>query len=211
VPDTETTQTSPQAGTTDTSPTAGAGDVSQGQEPRTFDADYVSKLRAEAAAHRKEASELKSKVKEFEDAKLSETERLTKAAQEAQDLARTASEKASQRITRALLIAEASTLGFADPADATALIDARSIERDEDGEPTNLEKLLGDLAKAKPYLLGGESGTNRSPHVGATNPARTGVRSGSSFTTSQIADRAFWTANREAIMAAMREGRIVEG
>lgn len=208
MPDTETQQ--PQAGTTETTPPAGTADVTTGQEPKTFDADYVSKLRAEAAAHRKEASELKQKVKEHEDAQLSETDRLTKQAQEAQEQARTATEKATQRITRAVAIAEASKLGFTDPSDAIALLDMSKIERDDDGEPTNIGDLLGVLATSKPYLLSTGS-TDATPHVGATNPSRTGNRNGATFTTSQIADRAFWTANRDAIMLAMRQGRIVEG
>jgi hypothetical protein len=46
-----------------------------GSEQKTFDADYVRKLRGEAAAHRKEAQEAKARVEEFENAQRSELER----------------------------------------------------------------------------------------------------------------------------------------
>lgn len=46
-------------------------------EPKVFDADYVRKLRGEAAAHRKEAQEAKARVDEFENAQRSELERAT--------------------------------------------------------------------------------------------------------------------------------------
>ena len=44
-------------------------------ETKTFDADYVRKLRGEAAAHRKEAQEAKARVEEFENAQRSEIEK----------------------------------------------------------------------------------------------------------------------------------------
>src|SRR5690606_40652112 len=42
---------------------------------------------------------------------------------------------------------------FIDPDDAMAHIDLADIAFDEDGRPTNIEQLLSDLAKRKPYLL----------------------------------------------------------
>lgn len=44
-------------------------------EPKVFDAAYVSKLRSEAAAHRREAQEAKARVEEFENAQRSEIEK----------------------------------------------------------------------------------------------------------------------------------------
>ena len=59
--------------------TAAAG-AQPGQEPAAeqFDAEYVRKLRAEAAEYRKRLRELEQKAQEQENAKLSETERLQK-------------------------------------------------------------------------------------------------------------------------------------
>jgi hypothetical protein len=42
-----------------------------------------------------------------------------------------------------------------------------------------------------------------------TNPARGATPQGT-FTAAQIADRAFWEANKNAIIVAMREGRITD-
>lgn len=45
--------------------------------PKSFDADYVKQLRAEAARHRKEAQEARAKAQEYEDRDKSELEKLT--------------------------------------------------------------------------------------------------------------------------------------
>lgn len=44
-------------------------------EPKVFDAAYVSKLRSEAAANRREAQEARARVEEFENAQRSEVEK----------------------------------------------------------------------------------------------------------------------------------------
>jgi hypothetical protein len=46
-----------------------------GQEPKSFDAAYVQQLRNEAAKHRREAVQAATKLKELEDASLTEAER----------------------------------------------------------------------------------------------------------------------------------------
>jgi ribosomal protein L17 len=51
----------------------------------TFDAEYVKKLRSEAAARRKEATDLAAQLKALEDEKLSATERVAKELKAAQD------------------------------------------------------------------------------------------------------------------------------
>jgi hypothetical protein len=65
--------------------------------------------------------------------------------------------------------------------------------------------------KTKPFLVAAtEPPPPNRPGTAAANPNRGGPAAGV-FTTSQIADRQFWEANRDAIMQAQREGRIVEG
>jgi hypothetical protein len=68
----------PQAGTPPTTPEP------TGQEPKTFDAAYVQRLRNEAAESRKARQELEARLKTIEDANLSETERTKKRADEAE-------------------------------------------------------------------------------------------------------------------------------
>lgn len=49
----------------------------QEPEPQTFDREYVQQLRAEAARHRTEAQEAKSRVEEFERANQTDLERVS--------------------------------------------------------------------------------------------------------------------------------------
>lgn len=60
----------PQAGTNDTQ--------THGQEPQVFDAEYVSKLRTEAASYRTRLANAEKSLKAIEDEKLSSSEKLQK-------------------------------------------------------------------------------------------------------------------------------------
>lgn len=175
----------------------------QGQEPESFDAEYVRKLRAEAAEYRKRLRELEAAVKKQEEAKLSETERLQ---QRLAELEKEQAEWQRERQERTLkyeVMLAAGKLGIVDAEAAYKLLDLSAIEFDEDGNPTNIEKALRDLIAKRPYLAGAAGGS-------PTNPARSQV-SPTTFTRSQLRDPNFFRAHREAIMRAMREGRIVEG
>jgi hypothetical protein len=72
------------------------GDPKAGQEPepKTFDAEYVQKLRAEAAKYRTEAQEAKTKVQEFEDRDKTEQQKKDEKAAEAEQRATVAESKA---------------------------------------------------------------------------------------------------------------------
>jgi hypothetical protein len=52
-----------------------AGTEPTGSDSKTFDAEYVSRLRAEAAKHRKEAQEARTKAEEYENRDKSEVEK----------------------------------------------------------------------------------------------------------------------------------------
>ncbi len=149
--------------------TAAAG-AQPGQEPAAeqFDAEYVRKLRAEAAEYRKRLRELEQKAQEQENAKLSETERLQKR------LAELERERQERTLKYETMLA-ASRLGIVDPDAAYRLLDVASIEIAEDGTPKNLEDALFELVKAKPYLVAQSSGS-------PTNPARTGAGANDAFT-----------------------------
>jgi len=73
-----TTQEAQEAAQT---PGDAGGTDPQGTEPKTFDAEYVRQLRAEAAKHRKEAQEAKARAQEYEDAQKSELEKAQTKAQ----------------------------------------------------------------------------------------------------------------------------------
>ncbi|HOM83934.1 MAG TPA: phage scaffolding protein [Armatimonadota bacterium] len=137
----------------------------RGQEPESFDVEYVRKLRAEAAEYRKRLRELEAAVKKQEEAKLSETERLQ---QRLAELEREQAEWQRERQERTLkyeVMLAAGRLGIVDAEAAYKLLDLSTIEFDEDGNPTNIEKALRNLVSKRPYLVGGNTSS-------PTNPAR---------------------------------------
>ncbi len=176
----------------------------QAAEEERFDTEYVRKLRAEAADYRKRLRELEGKVKAEEEAKMTEQERLQKRLAE---LERQSTEYQQTIQTRTLeyeVKLHAARLGVVDPEAAYRLLDMKQVEFDEDGKPANIEKALRALIAAKPYLAGGGG------QISPTNPAQGRVSGQQVFTRSQLRDPQFFAANREAIMQAMREGRIQE-
>jgi len=142
--------------------------ASAGQEPEEerFDAEYVRGLRREAAEYRKRLRELEAKVKADEDAKLTEAERLQNRLAE---LERQQAEYERERQERTLkyeIMLAANKLGIVDADAAYKLLDLAQVEYADDGTPKNLDRVLASLVKARPYLVGGGSGTS------TTNPAR---------------------------------------
>lgn len=153
----------PQAGdTTPTTPQAG-----KSQE------DYdkiIADLRRENAAARVKAKELDDLKQKLENDKLSETERLTKQIADLQKAHDAAIAQTQTLKVAASVASQAARLGFADPDDAIRFLDASEI----DANASNVESLLKDLLKSKPYL----AGTQRASSGGATNPSRSQASSG---------------------------------
>ena len=199
-PQTDQTPASPAAPATDAPELGEAGKVALDRERAARqDADKRAK------AMEKELEQLRSERKAAEDAKLSDQERLTKRIAELEQDKVDRDRELQERLVRSDTIVSASRQGFADPEDAFRLLDHSALEYDSDGKPKNLEKLLGDLLKAKPYLA--------SAAARATGSAGGGVRGNGSglptFKESQLNDRGFWNANRQAIEEAIRDGRVV--
>ncbi len=57
-----------------------------------------------------------------------------------------------ETITRMEIERQARRLSIVDEDAAYRLLDAAKLEYDDDGKPANVEALLKDLARAKPYL-----------------------------------------------------------
>lgn len=134
--------------------TAAAG-AQPGQEPAAeqFDAEYVRKLRAEAAEYRKRLRELEREQAAYQ-------------------------RERQERTLKYETMLAASRLGIVDPEVAYKLLDLAGIEFDEDGTPRNIEAALKELLKAKPYLAAQPAASSGSP----TNPARTGAGASDAFT-----------------------------
>lgn len=208
---TQDVQTTPPATqTTSAVNVATPANPSQEPEQERFDAAYVKQLRAEAAGYRKELRDTQGKLKTFEDAQLTEQERLQKRLQELEGGEKTWKQERQSITTRYEIMLNASKMGIVDPEAAYKLIDQAELKFSDDGRPANIERVLQDLLESKPYLRGNATG----PQVAvqqpfAMNPARPNAQS-NTFTQEQIRDPKFYREHRNEIMQAVREGRIRE-
>ena len=149
--------------------------TTQGQEPgaeRDASPD-VDALMTEVKSLRREAASWRTKLRQAEEAEeqrrraeMTELERL-KADLEAERQARAqAEEQRRGQLIRTQVVTAAARIGFNDPDDALRMIDASSLEVDDQGAVDGLDAALQALAKAKPYLIKSTTGT-----ISPTNPA----------------------------------------
>lgn len=118
----------------------------------TFSRDYVEQLRREAAANRKRAAELEARLKTDDEAKLSEHERLTRRAAEAEQRAVAAEQAAATLRIRAEIERQARALGCVDEEAAYRLLDLTTVECDSSGLPLNAKALVRELLDKRPWL-----------------------------------------------------------
>jgi hypothetical protein len=134
----------------------------------------LAEARKEAAKYRTEAQKLRDQVKAADDAKLPELERLQRRNAELEE-AHTAHERErAEWQTQAAVTKAALRLGFQDPVDAYALLDRSGLDFDDSGAPKNVDKLLTELLKAKPYL-GGAGRPSGSADGGVNGQATQGM------------------------------------
>jgi hypothetical protein len=140
-------------------PDAGSADNGTGTVDVASIQRKLSELERDNAKYRQEAREREDAQRKTDEAKLSDAERqqkrLTELTTENADLL----QQLRDVRTRYSVIAAAQRLGFADPGDAFRLLDQSQLEFDDKGEPRHLDRLLGELLRAKPYL---GNGTTRS-------------------------------------------------
>ena len=121
----------------------------------TFDRPYVEKLRKEAADTRKRAQAAEAKLKERDDADLSDMEKLTARIETAETtMSSQSTSLREERVVNAVLRA-AHELNFHDPTDARGALILDDIDFNEAGYP-DLKQVTDQLkavAKAKPYLI----------------------------------------------------------
>lgn len=126
-----------------------------------FDKDramaLIAKLREEAKdskAAAKERDALAAKLKEREDADLSEQELVAKEREEAiaeRDALRTRTREDAVKLA---VFGVQQDKGLADAELALAALDRTKIEFDDQGQPTNVDVLIDDLLERKPLLKG---------------------------------------------------------
>lgn len=140
----------------------------QEQQAKTFDADYVEKLRKEAAKYRTEAkanADAAKRLAEIEEANKSEIEKAVEAARK--EGATEALKVANSRLVSAEARALAAEAQFQDPGDAVRLLDLSDVTVADDGtvDTEGIKTALAELAKTKPYLIR-DSGPKPPPTFG---------------------------------------------
>jgi hypothetical protein len=139
----------------------------QGADEERFDAAYVRRLRAEAAEYRRKLRELERELKQRDEEKLSETERMRLRLSELEKELSQRELLLREHTLRYETMLRARELGIIDPDAAYRLLDLAEVEYDESGRPTNIERLLRELVRKRPYLAGNSAS--------ATNPSRTTI------------------------------------
>lgn len=185
--------------------------------------DALKKAREDAAKRRvddKELADLRAFKQQADDAKLSADEKRDRALAEAQQRAADAETRAQGIAIRAETRSVARELGI-NPELALKLLDFAEIEFNDDGDPTNIGKLLAAVvekyglpttaaATAAPGAPGqpgqqpapSPAAAVTAPAVGATNPSRASQITGGAngrFTRGQIpslSDPALWKRGR---------------
>lgn len=192
--------------------------VADQQTTETFDAERamntIRALREEvktAKAGSKETETLRAKLAEIEKAQMSETDRAkAEAAEKGEKLTSAEAALRQERVERQIERI-ARQLNIVDEDAAVRLLDHSQIEYDDAGKPTNVEGLLKTLIENKTYLVAAAGGQQQQQSGGSsTNAARPATGAGT-FTESQIRDRAFYEANKDAIMLAYNQGRVTKG
>lgn len=145
-----------------------------------------------------------SKLDQLEQERLSDIEKATRAAQDAAERARVAEESLRSERLRNAVYSEAVKAGAVDPDAVFALLDKGTL-LNEQGEPTNVGDAITALIDAKPYLKAQAPKPKGDIGAGARGTPTAGT-----FTRAQLRDHDFFEANREAIFAALRDGRVTD-
>lgn len=114
------------------------------------------------------------------------------------------------------LKAEAMKKGTVDADAVVAIANLDDIKVSEDGtvDTSSVTSMIENMAKEKAYLFGAkgdDGGDNNNTNIGDDGGAPNGGNNNKpTFKRSQLGDRDFYTKNRDAILEAQRDGRIVD-
>ena len=140
---------------------------SEGGQTKTFSEEYVKELRGESAKYRTELSKTNARLKELEDAQLSETEKLTKRAKELEEqnaalMGSVRKSSIESAATAAGAIVPAAIAGLI-PADAADITEA--VNAVKKAYPALFKPAVGGSADAG----GGTSGSGGKPPAADMN------------------------------------------
>jgi hypothetical protein len=148
-----------------TDPPAGDGDgagAPQASDPPTNsgegssdDDEYNARLKKESAGYRKRAQAAEAKLKELDEAKLSEAEKTAAKLDELSSSNTTLNAALREERINVALLSVAYELRFKDVNDVRGQVNFDDLEIGEDGRPDmkSLRDQLKKVAKAKPYLI----------------------------------------------------------
>jgi predicted RNase H-like nuclease (RuvC/YqgF family) len=132
-------------------------------EQKSYDAEYVKKLKAEAkeyrtskAALKKEFEEVKTKLEALEAEKLTETEKDKKKIAELEKALSDINSTIKAKDIDNLILKASIGKNFVD-AETAALLIKKELEDAEEINDASVNKAIDSLIKSKPFLVGGTS------------------------------------------------------
>lgn len=151
----------------------------EGGSPKSYDEGYVKKLRDENANRRVREQEartqletLQAQLKEYEDAKLTEAEKMQRELEELRTKSTSESTRAREAELSYQVALNASTYGIGDVKAAIKLMDRESLQFDDRGRISNLQDALETLKTEYPSLNVAAQRQVSAPNTGVTNPSK---------------------------------------
>ena len=144
-------------------------------ELKTYDAEYVKKLKAEAkeyrtskAALKKELEEVKTKLEALEAEKLTETEKDKKRIAELEKALNDINSTIKAKDIDNLILKAITGKNLVD-ADTAALLIKKELEGEEEVNEASVNKAIDNLIKSKPFLVGSTSASVSDGNFARTN------------------------------------------
>lgn len=151
----------------------------EGETSKSYDEGYVKKLRDENASRRVREQEartqleqLQAQLKEYEDAKLTNEEKIQRELEELRSKSTTESTRAREAELSYQVALNAATHGIGDVKAAIKLMDRESLQFDERGRISNLQDALETLKTEYPSLNIASQRQVSAPNTGVTNPSK---------------------------------------
>lgn len=144
-------------------------DADTGAQAEAVSADEIRKVRREAQALRRRLKDAEDELRKRQDAEMTEAERLKKRLDELEKAEQTWKAEKSELLLGQAVSNEATKAGALYPDLLIRSLDRSAIEYDDDGNPTNLPKVVAELKKAYPALFRAPAG---SADGGAGNESR---------------------------------------
>jgi hypothetical protein len=150
----------------------------------TAPVDDVAKWKEHARTWEKRAKEnsaAAAKLAELEKSQMSEIERATKVAADAEARAAALAEKATKALLRSAVVSAATKAGAVDPDAVMAFLDQSAVSIGDDDTVTGVDEAVAAVLAAKPYLVAKPS----TPAPGAADGGPQG-KSAPTYTKEQI-------------------------